>query len=155
MELRKRLEENLMQLTRYTDYSIRTLIYLGAHEGTQTISEVAKAYGISRNHLVKVVHNLGRLGYVETLRGKSGGIRLAIPPQEINLGSVVRDVEPTLNVVECFSAEENSCPITPVCGLKGILHEASDAFFEVLEKYHLSDVIGPRKELLQLLGVLN
>ena len=144
-----------MQLTRYTDYTLRTLIYLGTKDGIHTISEIANAYGISRNHLVKVVHNLGKLGYIETLRGKTGGIRLAKPPEEINLGVVAREVDPTLDVVECFSAESNQCPIAPVCGLKGILHEATDAFFAVLENYRLSDILKPRNELLLLLGMEN
>lgn len=145
-----------MQLTRYTDYSLRTLIYLGASGKSTTISEVAEAYGISRNHLVKVVHNLGKLGYIETSRGKSGGIRLAMAPEEINIGKVAREVEPTLEVVECFSAEANRCPIAPVCGLKGMLHEATEAFFKVLEGYRLSDIVGgSRRDLLTLLGVMN
>lgn len=144
-----------MQLTRYTDYTLRTLIFLASRGGTTTISEVASVYGISRNHLVKVVHNLGKLGYIQTLRGKSGGIRLAMDPSEINLGVVAREVEPTLDVVECFSVETNRCPIMPVCGLKTILGEATDAFFQVLEKYTLSDILDSKEELLQLLGVKN
>ena len=141
-----------MQLTRYTDYSMRSLIFLAAHGGTTTIKEIAEAYGISRNHLVKVVHNLGKLGYVETIRGKSGGIRLATPPEQINLGRLARELEPTSNFVECFNPEVDQCPITPVCGLKSVLFEATEAFFSVLENYRLSDVLGSKTDLLRLLG---
>lgn len=143
-----------MQLTRYTDYALRTLIYAGVADRSVTISEIAERYGISRNHLVKVVHHLGRIGYLETTRGKSGGLRLAKRPREINLGTFIRDVEPNFDLVECFNPETDSCPITPACRLKGILGEAMEAFLSVLGKRTLADLIeNEDRELLdQLLG---
>jgi Rrf2 family nitric oxide-sensitive transcriptional repressor len=143
-----------MQLTRYTDYALRTVIYLGVVKRSATISEIAERYGISRNHLVKVVHHLGRIGYLETTRGKSGGLKLALPPAEINLGSFVRDLEPNFDIVECFNAATDTCPITPACRLKNILGEALEAFLSVLNSYTLADLIEKEdSELInQLLG---
>ncbi len=138
-----------MQLTTYSDYSLRLLLYLAAaadHSGT--IGEIAAQYGISRNHLVKVAHNLGKLGYIETRRGRQGGLRLARPAPEINLGEVVRAVEPNFHLVECFDAAQNRCVITPVCVLRGVLQEGLDAFFGVLARYSLADLAMNRDELL-------
>ena len=136
-----------MQLTHYTDYALRTLIFLGLTERGGTIGQVAAAYGISKNHLVKVVHHLGKLGYLKTTRGKAGGIRLAAPPGAINIGEFVRQVEPNFHMVECFNPERNACPITPECRLKGVLCEATDAFLEVLDRYTLEDLLTKRDAL--------
>lgn len=132
-----------MRLTRYTDYSLRVLIYLGTKpERLATISEIAAYYGISRNHLMKVVHQLGTLGYIETLRGKGGGIRLALPPAEIGIGKVVRDTEENLDIVECFNPENRGCVILPVCQLKSVLGEALESFLATLDLYTLEDLLS-------------
>jgi Rrf2 family nitric oxide-sensitive transcriptional repressor len=136
-----------MQLTRYTDYALRVLIYL-AHEddGLATIGEIAHAYEVSENHLMKVVHGLGKLGYVTTVRGKGGGMKLARPPSEINLGDVVRNTEETLHVVECLAADyDNACRITSSCRLKGVLKDAHDAFFRHLDQFSIADLIPPKR----------
>ncbi|MEK7321925.1 MAG: Rrf2 family transcriptional regulator [Pseudomonadota bacterium] len=131
-----------MQLTLYTDYSLRVLLYLGlVPERTATITEIARAYGISRNHLVKVVHNLSIHDFIQTTRGRGGGIGLARPPEEIVIGDVVRHTEVNFNLVECFNRELNTCPIAMACVLKGTLHEAQRAFMAVLDKNTLADVL--------------
>ena len=140
-----------MHLTRYTDYGLRVLIYLAAKPEGATVSEIAQAYGISRNHLVKVAHHLGRLGYIETARGKSGGLRLIREPADINVGSVVRDMEPNFHLVECFDQPGNTCPITPVCKLKGVLLEAERAFMSALAEHTLDDLTINRTALMRLL----
>lgn len=137
-----------MQLTLYTDYSLRVLIYLGLKdEGLATITEISDNYDISRNHLVKVVHNLSNNGFIHTVRGKGGGMRLAFSPEDINVGAVVRSTENNFNIVECFDRENSTCPITPVCVLKGALKEASRNFIAVLDRYTLADVLINRDEL--------
>src|SRR5436190_17904584 len=105
-----------MQLTRYTDYSLRVLIYLAVHqEELATIEEIANAYGISRAHLMKIVHQLGLAGYLETTRGRGGGLRLARPPEKIRIGAVVRSTEESMSLVECFDPRTSHCRIEPVC----------------------------------------
>lgn len=131
-----------MQLTRYTDYSLRVLVYLMLmHDKPVTITEIADYYGISRNHLVKIVHNLGVLGFITTMRGKGGGITLARPTEEINIGDVVRKVEPGFNIVECFAEGSRPCQIEPVCKLKQVLGQATKAFLTELDGYSLKDMI--------------
>lgn len=140
-----------MKLTHYSDYSLRVLIYLGLRDDTlSTITDIAGHYGISRNHVVKVVHRLGQLGYVDTLRGKNGGLRLARAPREINVGDVIRHTEANLNPVECFSDEE-ACVLTPVCVLRDALSDALAAFLQVLDGYTVEDLLAPRHELHQQL----
>lgn len=137
-----------MQLTLYTDYSLRVLIYLGVRPGRQvTISEIAQSYKISRNHLVKVVHNLGNMGYIATTRGRGGGMVLALAPESVNIGEVVRKTEPDFDLVECFDKETNTCPISPACALIKALKVARSAFLDVLDKYTLADVVANRSEL--------
>lgn len=146
-----------MQLTRFTDYSLRVLISVGlsSPEGGITISEIADQYGISRNHLMKVVHALARAGYLETIRGKGGGLRLAQPATEINLGRVVRETEGSFTVVPCFHRESaRMCTIAPACLLKDVLRDALQSFLEVLDGYTLTDLIKPDRALRNLL-VLN
>ena len=136
-----------MRLTTFSDYSLRVLMYLGVHRGRlATIGEVARAYGVSENHLVKVVHHLARHGYIETSRGKGGGMRLARAPERINVGEVVRGTEESLVIVECFDAATSNCRIGSACLLKGILARAIDAFFVTLDDYTLADLLvtGPR-----------
>lgn len=142
-----------MYLTRHTDYSLRVLLYLALHsEGLATIQDIANSYGISKNHLMKVVHALNKKGYVETLRGKKGGLRLRLDPGDIRIGILVRQMEPGLALVECFTPQ-NACVITPVCGLKGILALGLEAFLGALDQYTLQDVLPDRFEpqLIQLL----
>lgn len=118
-----------MQLTRFTDYSLRVLVYLGAHpERLCTISEIAESYGISENHLMKVVNRLSTAGYIETLRGKGGGMHLSRAPKLINIGDVVRHMEDRLDIVECFNAEHQDCPLLPACTLKSVLADARRNF---------------------------
>ena len=144
-----------MHITRYTDYSLRVLIYL-AMPGDQlaTIQEIADSYDISKNHLMKVVHQLNKKGYIETVRGKKGGMRLRMAPSDLNVGILVRETEQDLSIVECFSSK-NTCRITPVCGLKSMFGEALNAFLEALDKYTLADIIQEqhRPQLLRLLQI--
>ena len=130
-----------MQITRYTDYSLRVLLYLSALQDGELakITEISNAYGISRNHAVKVVHNLGKLGYVHTMRGRSGGIRLQLHPTQINLGTLVRNVEATLTPVNC---EALACPLEGQCSLFGILNQAVHAYLDVLDGHTLADIIA-------------
>lgn len=131
-----------MKLTEYTDYTLRTLIYLGAHHGELvTIQQIADAYGLSKNHLMKIVHQLAVDGVVETTRGRSGGVRLTRAPGEIGLGAVIRDAEEDFGLVECFGNREVRCSLAPACRLKGIFQEALQAFFAVLDGYSLADVL--------------
>ncbi|MFQ5470128.1 MAG: Rrf2 family transcriptional regulator [Gammaproteobacteria bacterium] len=144
-----------MQLTLYTDYSLRVLIYLGLKGDELTkITELAENYGISRNHLVKVVHNLGTKEFIHTTRGKGGGVRLARRPEQINIGEVVRHTEMNFNIVECFGNKGPGCPITPVCALKGVLGDAFRSFMNVLDQYTLADVLKNDRQLAQTLHLL-
>ena len=132
-----------MQLTRFTDYSLRVLIYLGGqHDHLVTIKEIAEIHGISENHLMKIVHRLAMRGYIETVRGKGGGMRLARQAEMINLGDVVRDTEESMDIAECFEAGNSSCILLPTCILKSILVEAKKSFFATLDLYKLSDLIN-------------
>ena len=141
-----------MKLTTFSDYSLRVLIYLAVRDDVlSTIGEIADAYDISRNHLMKVVHNLGVLGYLETVRGKHGGVRLAMAPKDINIGALLRETEDTRSLVECFDQEHSRCTIDPVCALRGILEQALTGFFAVLDSYTLEDVVRNRKRLRTLL----
>ena len=138
-----------MRLTRHTDYALRVLMYLGARENQLvTITEVANAYRISRNHLVKVVNTLGHQGYLTTLRGKGGGIRLGKAPDQISVGKVVRTMEEHLDIIDCTGSE---CPIVAPCRLRGALGEARDAFMRVLDGYTLADLVSNQDEILAAL----
>ena len=142
-----------MQLTRYSDYCLRVLIYLAVTEDELvTIEEISQSYGISRNHLMKVVNHLARLNYIQSVRGKGGGIRLSLAPANINVGRLIRDTEADLAVVECFSSK-NQCCITPACKLKTILGEALTAFLSVLDQYTLKDIVDDESSLKKLLGL--
>lgn len=142
-----------MRLTSFTDYCLRTLMYLGLKpDELVTISEIAEHYDISRNHLMKVVHELGRLGYIETVRGKHGGMRLNGKPTNIRLGDVIRGTENDMALAECMGADSN-CLLAPTCVLRGVLGEALDAFLEVLNRYTLEDLLAPRRELSALLAI--
>jgi Rrf2 family transcriptional regulator, nitric oxide-sensitive transcriptional repressor len=141
-----------VRLTVYTDYSSRMLMYLAVRgDGLATIAEVAEAYGVSKAHLTKVAHQLGLLGYVETVRGRGGGLRLARPAERIGLGEVVRRTEPEMALAPCFGPAHMPCPIAPACGLRGALHEAGQAFLAVLDRHSLADLVRRRAELGALL----
>lgn len=163
-----------MRLTNYSDYALRSLIYLAVRPEPETlanISDIASSYHISKSHLTKIIHQLGQLGYVESVRGKNGGIRLAAAPEDINLGTLIKQIEPDFDLVECFATPISSddqkprsigspimlineevnnsvgCVITPVCQLKDVFFEALTAFITVLEKYTLADIIDNKDEL--------
>ncbi len=140
-----------MQLTTFTDYGLRTLIYLATlPEGElASISQVTDVYKVSRNHMVKVINKLGQLGFIETVRGKNGGIRLGMPAKEIIVGDVVRAIEP-LKIIDC---SEGFCHITAACKLKGILGSAREAFLSELDKHTLLSMIDSNPSLLNLLDV--
>ena len=141
-----------MRLTVYTDFALRVLIYVAVHpEPKPTIAEIAASYGVSRNHLMKVVYELGVAGYLETVRGKNGGLRLARTAQAIGLGELVRRTEPDMDLVECFSTISNACAITPTCKLRGVLYQAKAAFLQVLDAYTLADLVENPGELRALL----
>lgn len=143
-----------MHITRYTDYSLRVLMYLAANDDKlATIRDIAESYGISKNHLMKIVQQLSAKGYIEATRGKNGGIRLASAPKDINIGELVRNIEQGSPLVECFG-QDNVCIITPACQLKRVLAEALESFFGTLDHYSLADMIPPKhkSQLQELLG---
>ena len=142
-----------MRLTLYTDFSLRILIYLGAkrRDELSTIQDISNAYGISKNHLMKVSHELRKAGYIEAVRGRGGGIRLAFEPENINVGEVVRRMEDDFYLVECFSPSGGGCPISPVCGLKGVLGKALQAYLQVLNEYTLEDLLINKDDLRAIL----
>jgi Rrf2 family transcriptional regulator, nitric oxide-sensitive transcriptional repressor len=140
-----------MQLTRFSDYALRVLIYAhGAGERLVTIEEMAASYSISRAHLMKVANVLTRSGYLTAVRGRSGGLKLARPADEIRLGDVVRATEPSFALVECFSTG-NQCAITDCCRLARVLDEALSAFLSTLDKYTLANITLKSKDFRRLL----
>ena len=143
-----------MRLTVYTDYSLRVLMYLGVRgpDHLATIQEIANTYQTSKNHLMKVTYDLGKYGYIETIRGRGGGIRLAMQPEDIVIGQVVRKTEEDFHIVECFNPGNNMCIISPECRLKNALHEALQAYLKVLDSYTLADVLVSKDTLFQLFG---
>ena len=144
-----------MRLTVYTDYSLRVLMYLAIpRRRLATISEIAAGYNVSRNHLMKVVYELGVAGYIETIRGQNGGMRLARPPEGINLGEVVRRTEPDMALVPCFDPVNAVCVITPACKLRAALHRAREAFLAVLGEYTLADLADNPTALADLLALV-
>ena len=168
-----------MKLTNYSDYALRSLMYLAIKPEPRilaNISDIAESYHISKSHLTKIIHQLGQLGYIESVRGKNGGIRLARAPQDINLGVLIKQIEPDFALVECFaeslpndnrelkqqglsitlidetqSHANLGCVISPVCQLKGVFFEALTAFINVLERYTLADISDNEEELRRLL----
>lgn len=143
-----------MRLTDYTDYSLRTLIYLGLNrDRLVTIQDIADAYSISKSHLMKIVHQLGLAGLVETIRGRSGGLRLNKEPQDINIGDVVRGTEPDFMMVECFKHADNGCILSPSCELQGVLRQATAAYLEVLDGVTLAHLLRNSGSLRKLAKV--
>ncbi|WP_394219081.1 Rrf2 family transcriptional regulator [Halobacillus trueperi] len=144
-----------MRLKKYTDYALRVLIFTASKRDGELANkkEISEVFHISENHLGKIIHELNKLELIETLRGRSGGIRLAKDPADINIGSVVRAMEDDFHLLECFDCATNYCVITPACKLKGVLHEALQAFLSVLDKYTLEDLLTNRQELRALMGL--
>jgi Rrf2 family nitric oxide-sensitive transcriptional repressor len=142
-----------VKLTTFSDYTLRVLIYLALNrERLATIPEIAAAYRISENHLMKVVQHLARTGDIESTRGKGGGIRLAREPAEIRVGQVVRASEGEAPIVECLSEDGGTCCIAPACRLTGALLRAFDALYSTLDEYTLADLVGTPRKLSQLLA---
>jgi Rrf2 family transcriptional regulator, nitric oxide-sensitive transcriptional repressor len=143
-----------MRLTRFTDYSLRLLIYLACEPGRRaTIGEIARAFEISENHLTKVAHFLGQQGWVATVRGKGGGLALACDAADVGVGDVVRRTEGTDLPAECFGDDSGHCAILRACRLKGALAEAAAAFHAVLDGYTLADLVAPRATLSRMLFI--
>lgn len=144
-----------MHITRYTDYSLRVLMFVALKgDELSTIREIAESYDISKNHLMKVVQELNSKGYLHAIRGKNGGLRLRGEARDINLGELVRSTEQDLTLVECFG-NSSQCALTPTCQLKGVLGEALEAFFRVLDSYTLADLVLTEnaKDMKQLLRI--
>jgi Rrf2 family nitric oxide-sensitive transcriptional repressor len=143
-----------MRLTTYTDYSLRLLMYLAARPGRRaTIAEVAAAYGISQNHLTKVAHGLGRLGWLATVRGQGGGLELARPAHEVGIGQVVRGTEGCDLPAACFGEPPSQCTIERACRLRGVLAEAVEVFYAALDRHTLADLVQQPRELSRLLRI--
>jgi Rrf2 family transcriptional regulator, nitric oxide-sensitive transcriptional repressor len=144
-----------MNITRYTDYSLRVLMYVALKgEEISTIGEIAESYDISKNHLMKVVQELNTKGYLIAWRGKNGGLRLNGRPEDINIGRLVRDTEQDLALVDCFN-NNTGCIITPACRLRSVFSESLEAFFKVLDQYTLADLVPKQKQsaLIKLLRI--
>jgi len=141
-----------MELTKYTDYSLRTLIYLGLHaDHLVTINEISEVYGISRHHVAKAVYHLSLMQMIQTIRGRNGGMRLSCDPKKINIGQIVRQTEPHMHLLECFDEEINTCPLIAACALKNALYQARKAFMDVLDSYTLADMFGDKDHVKGLL----
>jgi Rrf2 family nitric oxide-sensitive transcriptional repressor len=143
-----------MQLTYFTDYALRVLIYAAVRPGSRCLtSDVATAFGMSRHHVVKVVNELRHLGYLDTTRGRDGGFALARQAAGIRIGEVVRRTEGSMALVECFNRDMNTCPLSPACGLKGVLREALDAFLAVLDRATLADLVAEPRWVTQVVAL--
>jgi len=143
-----------MKLTHFTDYSLRVLIYLAADpQRRATVAEIARAFDIKQNHLTKVVHFLGRQGFVATVRGKGGGLTLAVAPRDIVVGTVVRQAEGADMPAECFDPAHNTCPIARICRLRSVLRKATHAFYAVLDDCTLADLVHNGRAIAQVLGI--
>ncbi len=144
-----------MNLKKYTDYALRVLIVtaMKPDKGLTSIKEISETFNISSHHLGKIVFELNKLDYIETIRGRHGGIRLAKPAEEINVGEVVRQFEDDFILLECFNKEENHCVISPSCELKHVLYKALQAFFDVLDQYTIKDLVHNENDLLRLLKI--
>lgn len=133
-----------MRLTQWTDYTLRVLMYCATHtERLVTVAELADKHRLSRNHLMKIVTDLGRRGLLETTRGRGGGVRLLEKPDQIRIGDVVRAAETDFRLVECFDADTNQCTLSASCRLKGVFNAALQAYFRELDAKTLADIIAP------------
>jgi Rrf2 family nitric oxide-sensitive transcriptional repressor len=145
-----------MRLTLHTDYALRLLMLLALEpDHVHTIEEVSGRYGVSRNHLNKIAQTLAQAGFIESQRGRGGGVRLARAPEAINLGRVVRATEDNFHLVECFCGQSNTCVVAPACGLRDPLEEALGAFLGVLDRYSLADLLrnpGAARRMRRLLS---
>jgi Rrf2 family nitric oxide-sensitive transcriptional repressor len=145
-----------MQLSLHADYALRVLIYLGTHpDRVVSTHEISGAYGISKHHLVRVIHTLADSDYVRIQAGRSGGVTLARAPHLIPLGDVIRSAEPNLRLAECFDEKTNTCPISSACSLKGILNEALKSFLHTLNRYTVADILhhGGQQKLVRLFAM--
>ncbi|RWZ54713.1 Rrf2 family transcriptional regulator [Halobacillus fulvus] len=144
-----------MRLKKYTDYALRVLIYTASKKDGELANkkEISEVFHISENHLGKIIHELNKLSLIETIRGRSGGIRLAKAPADINVGYVVRQMEDDFHLLECFDCATNYCVITPACKLRHVLRDALRAFLEVLDAYTLEDLLTNQDELRDLMGI--
>jgi Rrf2 family transcriptional regulator, nitric oxide-sensitive transcriptional repressor len=134
-----------MRLTLHTDYALRVLMYVGVkRDGVSTIPEIVERFDISKGHVMKVVHHLAQKGYLETTRGKRGGMRLARKPEQINIGAVVRDMEEELAVLGCLQGRKGYCRIEECCLLRSALRDATNVFLATLDRYTLQDLVKPR-----------
>ncbi len=137
-----------MRLTDYSEYALRVLIYLSIQDDRLvTVKEISEQYGISHNHLTKLVHKLGKNGFVETIRGKSGGLRIGRDPAMITVGEVVRIMESDFAIVECMQSGNYECRIVRACVLSGVFREGLNAFLEVLDNYTIADLVKPKQQL--------
>jgi Rrf2 family transcriptional regulator, nitric oxide-sensitive transcriptional repressor len=143
-----------MKLTAFTDYSLRVLMYLASQPASRaTIAEIAQVFDVSEHHLTKVVHGLGKNGWLANVRGKGGGLELAMPPELIGVGRVVRQTEGPSMLAECFSKDHSDCSIETICRLRSVLAEAGRAFYDVLDHYTLADLVENRQSLAKVLFV--
>jgi Rrf2 family nitric oxide-sensitive transcriptional repressor len=140
-----------MQITTFSDYALRILIYLTLHENRVSTDTIANTYGISFHHAAKAAQQLVHMGHVKSTRGRFGGISLARAPEDINIGALLRETESKIGLVDCLREDGGTCRITPACGLKHILSEARDSFFETLDQYTLVDITKSRSALTALL----
>ena len=142
-----------MRLTQFTDYSLRVLIYLALQPDERTtIDQLTNAYDVSRHHIRSVVHHLAKLGYIDSIQGKGGGITLALEPAQVSIREIIESTENDFHIVECFNSQGNACPIEPICVLKQALSEASKSFLQTLDGYTIEDLIKNKKT--QLTGLL-
>ena len=142
-----------MRLASFSDYSLRVLIYLAVKDKElSTVGEISKKYNISRNHLVKVVHNLATMGVINSYKGKGGGIALSLSPDKINIGKLVRKLEMDSTLVECFG-NSNQCIITSSCKLKNAIKAAEQSFYETLSTYTLEDIVSNKNKLAESLSL--
>lgn len=144
-----------MRLSFQTDYALRTLMFLAANDGHHSIVSIAAAYGISKNHLMKVAQRLVAEGFVESVRGRNGGLKLARSPADLNIGAVLRRMEDTGTFVECLNPAINSCVLTPACTLRQVLVGALDAFAQYLDQFSLADLVRDRNSYRELFHTQN
>ncbi|MCC6736212.1 MAG: Rrf2 family transcriptional regulator [Bauldia sp.] len=143
-----------MRLTLHTDLSLRLLMFLALKpDGLATIRDAAECYGVSRNHLMKVATQLGESGFIETVRGRGGGLRLGRPAAEIGIGDVIRTTEEDFRMVACFDPGRSTCALAPACRLRGALADALWAYLSALDKYTLADLMVPDRSMRRLLGL--